>query len=128
MDEASGQTAEDAAPRVGPRLAPLESSGCEPAGGPDEVAREEAQHPQVAPPQVLRVEEALAARVADVQPLQLCRAPPIVVLDDEGRLVAERLSGFEPPVAELVVLGRFLGAETLVETSEVERGRARDRH
>ena len=61
-----------------------------PRSRPDEVARDEAEHPEIAAAQVLGVEEALAARVPHVEALEVVRAAPVVVLDDERRLVPQR--------------------------------------
>ena len=77
---------------------------------------------------MLRVEEALATRVAHVQSLEVVGAAPVVVIDHERRLVPERAALLQPPVAELVVLGRLLRAEPLVEPAELEHGGAWEHH
>ena len=78
--------------------------------------------------QVLRVEKALAAGVADVELLQLLRRAPVVVPDDKGGLEHDCLAGAQPAVAEVVVFGRLGRPKALVERTGCEHGIAREHH
>src|SRR5262249_3329236 len=91
--EARRQPAEGGAAWIGPARAPLDDgrAGC--SQRPVEVSCDEAQHPQVPLTEVLRVEEPFAARVRDVEALELVGSTPVVVPHRQGGLVEEAVAG-----------------------------------
>jgi len=76
------------------------------------------QDAQISVPEVLSVDHALADPVADVEARELVPVPPVVMPDDEVRLVAYAPARAQPAVGKIVVLsGR---ADIPVETAECE--------
>jgi hypothetical protein len=120
--ESERETAEQAKAWIRDVSVAADEPGCHPAGHGDGVREEVTEYQQVAAPEMLAIHHALADAVVHVEALELLGGPPVVVPDDEVRLVSNATPRPEPAIGEVVVFGG--GTDSTVEAAEVEDVRA----